>query len=345
MVAAAERVAREVLAAAAQITDQAPLVPPANLRALAAAGLFGLHGPLDAGGLEAPPAVARAVTETLAAACGATLFVWIQHHGPVRMLATSQNLALRAAHLPALCAGTEIAGIAFAYLRRPGPPAVRAEPAQDGYRLVGAAPWVTSWGIASQFLVGAPRPDGRLVFGLVPADAPGLGASSLRLAAMQATGTVALAFADTPLPQADVVAELAPQDFFAHDRVASSAPQPFVFGVARAALALLATIKEADGAAGVLGEELERCRAHGYRLVDAAAEGGPGLDLTPLADARAWALDLAARCTHAAVTARGGRALGLDDPAQRLVREATFYAVQAQTRAGRQAGLRRIAGG
>ena len=145
---AAAHVATTVLRPEAEVTDQAPIVPAGHLEALAAAGLLGLMGPVDAGGHAATPATSREVFEILAGACGVTFFVWVQHHAPVRLLARSDNVALRQRWLPELCRGDVLGGVAFAYLRRPGPPAVAARPVPGGYRVDGEAPWVTSWGLA-----------------------------------------------------------------------------------------------------------------------------------------------------------------------------------------------------
>jgi len=54
-------------------------------------------------------------------------------------------------------------------------------------------------------------------------------------------------------------------------------------------------------------------------------------------------LDLARRATDALVAATGGGAMSLEHPAQRLVREATFFLIQAQTGDLRAASLARLA--
>ena len=66
--------------------------------------------------------------------------------------------------------------VSFAHLRRPGPPVLRAKPVGSGYRLDGANPWVTGWGLMKQVVMGATLPDGRFVYLWVPgnrADFPG----------------------------------------------------------------------------------------------------------------------------------------------------------------------------
>ena len=147
----ARRLADDVLAPAAEATDQAREVPRSHLDALAAVGLYGLRGPRDHGGRAAPPATTREVYEVLAGACGVTFFVWVQHHAPVRLLASSANTGLRDQWLGDLCRGSVLGGVAFAYLRRPGPPAIVARPVPGGWSIQGVAPWVTSWGLARLF--------------------------------------------------------------------------------------------------------------------------------------------------------------------------------------------------
>ena len=94
LVAAARSLARGLLGPAAEATDRAGIVPPEHLQALARAGLCGLFCRPAA-----PLAATREIFEILAGACGVTFFVWAQHQGPVRMLASSDNQALRARYL------------------------------------------------------------------------------------------------------------------------------------------------------------------------------------------------------------------------------------------------------
>ncbi len=170
-------------------------MPREQLDALRDAGLNGLHGPTDVtGGLGADHVGARPVTEAVAGGCGATAFIWAQHHGAVRRCAGGDGPA-REIWLPQLCDGSVLAGIGFAYLRRPGPAVVRATDAGDGWRLEGTAPWITGWGRADVFVIMARADDGRVVTVMVdrPYERSELTAGpTQRLAAMGATGTVAL---------------------------------------------------------------------------------------------------------------------------------------------------------
>ncbi|MGH9063553.1 MAG: acyl-CoA dehydrogenase family protein [Acidimicrobiales bacterium] len=368
-VAAARQVAEEVLFPRAEEVDQAPVVPRSNLEALARAGLFGVTDPTGRsgrapGGSGAPLAALlpagdmRRVQEALAGACGATHFVWAQHHSLVRMLASGANGQLRLRWLERLCRGEALAGVAFAYLRRPGPPAVSAERVAGGWRVRGTAPFVTSWGLADVFLVVGETGDGQLVwFCLEGVETAAVQPSApLPLAVLQATSTVRLGLDDLLVPDHDVVGVEARAAWEARDRRATPQPSAAALGVADRCCRLLAA-RAAElgevpgegpvgGAAAALAGELERCRAEAYGLADALTGSPAALDLgehlAAMVDARAWGLDLAERTSLALVAAVGGRAMGRSHPAQRLAREAAFYAVQAQTGAIRRATLGRL---
>jgi alkylation response protein AidB-like acyl-CoA dehydrogenase len=317
-------VAVELLAPSAEATDQAAVVPRAHLDALAGAGLMGLYRPPAA-----PAAIVRDVYEALAGACGVTFFVWVQHHAPVRMLVRAPNEGLRTRYLDDLCAGRVLGGVAFAYLRRPGPPAVFATPVPGGYRIDGEAPWVTSWGLARLYAVAA-RMDDQVVFFLVDGEQPALRASApLPLAAMNASSTVRLTIDGLLVPEDDVLAVVPFAQWQAEDRVATALPNAAVFGIAAACIRLLGDTP--------LAAEVEECRARSYAMADADEP-----DLEALVVAKAHSLELAVRAATALVVATGGQAMALDHPAQRLLREAAFFTIQAQTPALRRATLAQL---
>jgi alkylation response protein AidB-like acyl-CoA dehydrogenase len=394
-VATARLLAEEVLIPHAEKTDQAALVPRSNLDALAEAGLFGMacHG---AG---SPAPAMRQVQEALAGACGATYFVWAQHHSPVRMLHSTENTELADRWLGPLCHGSAIAGVAFAYLRRPGLPAVSAERVAGGWRVNGTAPFVTSWGLADVFVVAAVGGPDIVWFCL-----PGHPTDSVRpspplaLSVLQATSTVALRLDDHVVPDADVIKVEPLGSWRVRDRPATARPPAAALGVAEHCCRLLAELAGggtglagggtglagggtglagggtglAGGGTGLAGggvvgeaalaltKELASCRDRAYSLADAlpGAQGELPVDtaasdetapfdaleahLALMVDARAWCLDLAQRASLALIAAVGGRAMTRSHPAQRLAREAAFYAVQAQTGAIRAATLARL---
>ena len=342
MLRRAQSLADELLFPAAQDVDRAEIVPTGHLVALADAGLFGISGPVSHGGSALDRGHAWRTVAALFSGCAATSFVWAQHQGVVRNVARSTNVDLREARLAGLCAGAEVAGVAFAHLRRPGPPAITATPVDGGWRLDGFSPWTTSWGLADWFAIAAESAAGEVVWGLIPADTTGVLARPLALPVLASTGTVTLTFEDCFVP-ADHVVLIEPADRWRlTDRLTSSAGAPATIGIAERAIRLLRDIDEpaATDTAGRLAEEHDGATARYDELLDAI---GAGEDVLGAAsDHRALLIHLAKRSSMALLAAVGGRGMDLAHPAQRLAREADFFVIQAQTADGRAAMLRGI---
>jgi alkylation response protein AidB-like acyl-CoA dehydrogenase len=346
-IAAAQRVADERLFPNAQDVDRSDRIPERNLAALADAGLFGLVGPAAHGGLDLDARSARRAMAAVGSGCGATFFVWVQHHGVVRALRSSTNDALVDAHLADLCVGRTLAGTAFAHVRRTGPPAVSATRIDGGWRLDGHAPWATSWGVADWFAVAAESGDGELVWSFVQGvGAHGVTATALELPVFGATSTVALRFDGCAVSDDQVIAVETAEEWRRADRRHASLGQPAVLGVAERARRLLADERDDDAAhaADALAVELGVRWAVDDDLVEALATDGGDVDrvIAAASDHRAACLDLARRATTALLAAVGGRGMELSHPAQRLAREADFYVIQAQTADGRAATLRSV---
>ncbi len=341
LVGLAQSVADDALAPAAQDVDRGRRPPDQGLRALADAGLFGLSGPTTHGGLDASPKHARRVIAAVGSGCGATFFVWVQHHGVIRTLRSSSNQALVDALLAPMCSGDVIAGVAFAHLRRPGPPAIRATRVGAAWQLDGHAPWATSWGIADWFCVAAASDDGTIVWVKIPGEtAPGLVVAPLALPVFAHTGTVTFTF-DGYVAAADDVVDVADLDGWRQtDRRTAALGQPAVLGVADRAIRLLERRGDADAvdAAARLRADLdERWHCDDERVDDLIEHRD---DVDAASDHRAACLHLARRATTALLAATGGAGMDLSHPAQRLAREADFYVIQAQTADGRAATLR-----
>lgn len=339
LVRAAHRVADEVLRPSAELVDGLALLPRSHLDALADAGLMGIVGPVDHGGSAVPDGVARLIQRVIAGACGATFFTWAQHHSPVRYLSTAPDSPARRRWLAPLCAGSARAGVAFAYLRRPGPPAVRAERDGGGWVLDGVAPFVTGWGLVDVIVVVAGAPDGRKVFAAVPVDQSGLGATPLDLMVLGATGTVSLALDGVRIGPDSLVDVWPGPRWDAADREAAARPTGAPFGIADAAIdGLAASDPEVSR---VLAAQLDACAGRVEELLAAGALGAHDLDA--LVVERDRSIDLANRAAQAWVAAAGGRAMARSHPAQRVLREAAFYLVQAQTPELRALEMARLA--
>jgi alkylation response protein AidB-like acyl-CoA dehydrogenase len=265
------------------------------------------------------------------------------------MLARSENEALKESYLPRMGNGEILSGIGFSQLRRPGPPIMRAEPCDGGYRLEGHVPWITGHGFFHEVLVGATLPDGMAVFGFVPFSGHDDGTirlgSVMRLASLETPQTVAAEFAGHHLPNEKVTFVRRPDWAQKNDMINIVLQGHFAMGCAQAGIDVVREAFEMKRAAFIgeaadaLQAELDACRA-------SAAQVPTGMDSEVTDEKlklRAWAIDLAARCGHAAVAASSGAANSLQHPAQRVYREALVYTVSAQTADIMRATLERLA--
>jgi alkylation response protein AidB-like acyl-CoA dehydrogenase len=190
---AARGIAEELLFPRALETDALPVVPVENLDALADAGLYGLTGPTEAGGLGADFGAVCAVLEALASGCLTTAFVFAQHLGAVHAVASSETPALADEWLRPLCSGARRAGLALAGAL-PGPPLLRAEPSDGAWSLTGAAPWVSGIGRVDVIHTAARTAEGDVVWLLADAADPAVRAELLGLVAVGATATARLEY-------------------------------------------------------------------------------------------------------------------------------------------------------
>jgi len=202
---------------------------------------------------------------------------------------------------------------------------------------------VTGFGFFDSFLIAATLPDGRAVFGLVPLGA-GAGirvGEPMRLAAMEAAQTVTVDFESYLLSDKNV-AFIQPSGWIlANDMINVTLQGFFALGCAWAGVDLVraaAQRRDADflvRTADALEQEIERCTA--------ALDANPTMiDLAERHRRRAWAIELMARCAHAAVVASSGAANSVAHPAQRVYRESIVFSVSAQTSAIMEATLERL---
>ena len=317
VVEAARRLADEVLRPEAEDVELHG-VPRSHLAALAAAGLFGVTAPAAYGGTDQPVEVIREIVEILAGADASTWFVWTQHHTPVRTLVRGTNDALRDRWLPKLATGSALAGVAFTHLRRPGAPAVRANRAAGGWRIDGDLAWLTSWGLADVFLVGAVGGE-QVVWMLLPlTEMEGVAAQALDLVAMRGTSTVSVHLGDVFVNDADVVLVEPLDEWRANDAERTADVSPAVFGVTSEC------VRRLGDAGAAFAVQVDELRATAYGLQDGQ---GPRAERIAV---RAQAHALALRASAALVAAGAGRSMLAGNPAQRLAREALFLLIQGQ---------------
>lgn len=343
----ARRFLRDEVVPNAQRMDHDPEALRAALDGLCRLNLMALKRPEEFGGPNVSDTAVRRYQEELARHSGALAFLQTQHQGVVGMIASSGNEAMRQEYLPGMGDGTKLVGVGFSQLRRPGPPIMRAEPGEGGYRLNGFVPWVTGWSFYPEFMIGAALPDGRAVFGLIPLETrQGVEVSApMELAAMSAAMTVSVTLNDFWLSEDRVALIREPGWIQNNDQINIAQQGSFAIGCSLAGLdVLLANAQKrnlcvAQEAYDQLHAELEELRAQTEASRAQISEETTEERLR----LRAWQIELAMRCAQAAVASSSGAANSLGHPAQRIVREAIVFTVSAQTGPIMEATLRRLA--
>ncbi|MBV8886090.1 MAG: acyl-CoA/acyl-ACP dehydrogenase [Chroococcidiopsidaceae cyanobacterium CP_BM_RX_35] len=334
---------------AAQI-DSEPEALRKALQGLGKQGLLALRLPEVWGGAAVSEGTFGTFQELVARYSGALAFLQTQHQSAAAMLVQSQNESMALEYLPHMSKGEVLVGVGFSQLRRAGDPPVKALPVIGGYQLDGQVPWVTGFGLFQDFIVGTALPDGQALFGVVPfvetyQESVGVIAFSqpMALAAMTSTNTVTATLKGWFLPQERVVFVKPAGWIHENDKQNVMKSTGLVLGCARAGLDILQQAQNTKSlffiaqAFEALDRELTACRAAIRQAQqDKSASLGERLQL------QAWAIELAVRCAHAAVTVSSGAANYSYHAAQRVYREALVFTVSGQTTAVMEATLARL---
>ncbi|NET35015.1 MAG: acyl-CoA/acyl-ACP dehydrogenase [Cyanothece sp. SIO1E1] len=330
---------KESVAPQAESMDWDSEVLFAALQGLGERSLLGLRVPQQFGGAAVSPETFQTFQLLVARYSGALAFLQTQHQSAVSFIAQSQNQALQQAYLPAMATGRRLVGVGFSHLRRQDDPPLKAIAVDGGYQLQGRVPWVTGWDIFQDFVVAATLPNEQSVFGIVPFQAT-LQAQGgclrfsqpMALAAMTATNTVTAELKEWFLPQAQVIDLKSAGWIQANDKRNILRPTPLVLGCARSSLDILATAEQTKSftfiteALFALQAELTKC--HEAIL---QTQQHSHTSFTEKLALRAWAINLAVRCAHAAVTVSSGAANSIHHAAQRVYRETLVLTVSGQT--------------
>ncbi|HEY3783391.1 MAG TPA: acyl-CoA dehydrogenase family protein [Fimbriimonadaceae bacterium] len=350
LLAQTEKILKEDVAPNAEQIDLHPEALREVLHTFCEAELMAMRRPAKYGGPEMSEPDFRDFQESIARYSGSFAFLQTQHQSAVSMIARSENEDLKSDYLPKMGNGERLVGIGFSQLRRPGPPLMTAQATDEGYVLNGHVPWITGWSFYHEFLIGATLPDGQAVFGVIPfvhSEKEGgkiTISEPMRLAAMESAMTVTADISNWHMP-AHKVAFIRPAGWIQNNDLINITLQGhFALGCARAGLDILKRVSDKKNlpflheAHKALHEELENCR-----VATTTAQASPSEESTQeRLNIRAWAIDLAVRCAHAAVTASSGAANSIQNPAQRVYREALVYTVSAQTTQIMEATLKRI---
>lgn len=338
---------RKNVVAIANEIDASPELLKQGFEGLGKLGVLGLRVPERWGGLSVSSATFGQFQEVISRYSGALAFLQTQHQSAAAMLGQSSNTQLQQEYLPFLSQGQRKIGIGFSHLRRSGTPMMVAVAVEGGYQLDGVVPWVTGWDIFDEFIVAATLPDGRSVFGLVPfQEAEGITLSQpMSFCAMTSTNTVTVTFKNWFLPQEKVVS-IQPMGWIQeNDQKKVLHGCFFALGCARAGLDVVETAFQDKGfsfieeALMTFETELKECRT-----AILANHNNTQLNYEKKVQLRAWAIDLAVRCSHAAITVSSGAANLSNHSAQRVYREALVFTVSGQTTGLMEATLRQLKG-
>lgn len=346
------------LCAQANHLDQDPKALRNAFFGLGTRSLLGLKAPKQWGGRQLPAHLFFQFQEQIAQHSGALAFLQTQHQSAVSKLAQSPNAALKEKYLREAIQGTLGIGVGFSQLRRSGPPLVHAVPTETGYRISGQVPWITGYGCFKLFILGATLPDGRAVFGLLPLETTKQSTGGqlqlsppLDLAAMMSTNTVTATLNKWHIPERCVL-EIKPGDWIHRsDRRNTLNHSFFALGCARAGLTIVANVlshhptSTMQTAWTTLDQQLIQCRQGIYQAqlkLQSLSKDAKDNEVEYRYQLRAMAIDLAVRCTHAAVIVSKGAANILSHPAQRVYREALAFSVFGQTQAVMDASLAQL---
>jgi len=320
------------------------------LQGLRDLGLLALRVPHNWGGKEVSEETFSDFQELVARYSGALAFLQTQHQSAAAMLAASSNSVLKQEYLPRIGKGELLVGVGFSQLRRGGEPLTIAKLVPGGYQLDGVVPWVTGWGMFDDFIVAATLPDGCAVFGVVPFQDTYQNSTSkitftspAELAAMTSTNTVTANLNSYFLPQERVVSIKPAGWIHENDKNNVLRATFLATGCAFAGLDIIESALKTKSLPAIAAaltafqQELNQCRTAIRQL-----QKNTYAKLSEKLQLRAWAIDLATRIAHAAVTVSSGAANYLHHPAQRVYREALVFTVTGQTSAVMEATLERL---
>ena len=342
-----ERWLQEEIAPWAAEIDRDPAALREVFQLLGKQNLLGLKVPETLGGLGWSAVNTFRYAEQVARYSGVLAFLQTQHQSAVSALAQSDNPRLKDKYLRPAVSGKIGLGVGFSHLRRSDSPPVIAVASSGGYRVNGTVPWITGYGTFQHFLLGAQLPDDRVLFALTPfreieqASGALVLSEPMALAAMQSTQTVTATLTDWFVPN-NLVLDIKPAGWIqARDRLNPLSHSCFALGCAQAGLDVLQRAQNPVFPAiaktyRILEQEFDRCRSETYAALTQVGDGNR-LDL------RAWAIELAVRCAHAAVAASRGAANYSHHPAQRIYREALAFTVFGQNTDVMNATLKRVA--
>lgn len=354
ILATVEKYLQEIVAPSAAEIDRNSEILRQMLLGMGDRSLLALKVPQNFGGAGFKTIDYHRFQMLMARYSGALTFLQTQHQSAGSMLAASNNQDLKQRYLPHMSTGKILVGVGFSQLRRPGDPMMTAEEVEGGYLLSGNVPWITGFGFFNNFIVGATLADGREIYGLLPLDdkkTKGLikFSPSMELIAMNSTNTVSAEIKKWFLENDRVVAIKPSGSIHENSKKNILHHGFYAVGCAQAGLDIIQNMYRKKQLLFLqetyesLQQELNNCRQEMLSAVCASSSEAIDRDIyEKKLQLRALAINLAGRCSQAAVIASSGAANDRDHPAGRVYREALLFSVSGQTTAVMEESLRSL---
>ena len=351
---------QEIAPIANQIDCQPKILQQA-LQSMGDRNLLALKVPVALGGAGMDELNYRHWQIMMARTSGALTFLQTQHQSAMAMLAKSNNEYLQQEFLGNVIKQNMLIGVGFSHLRRLGKPMMRARETAEGYLFTGKVPWITGYQFFDYFICGATLTDGRELYGVFPfgersrrKGAHELGEHSsangkimisqpMKLIAVTATNTVSAEIDNWFVASQNIVQLKPPGSIHLSSRQNILNHGFLALGCAYAGLDILwqlAEKKQLDFLKETwqsLEWEVKQC----YELTISSISSKEIDDLQKL-QLRVKAINLAQRCSMAAVIASSGAANDFSSHAGRVYREALLFSVSGQTTEVMEASLKEL---
>lgn len=328
--------------------------PGDAMRRCGEAGVFEWFLPAEHGGQAWDDELVTLGYLALSQACLAVTFIITQRTGACRRIAGGENDPLKARLLPRLVSGESFATVGVSHLttsrRHLKKPALTAQRIDGGWRLDGAAPWVTGAEAAEHVVVGAvvvdaqgePTEDQLLI--AAPMTTPGVEAGEpFAMVALTASRTGPVLFDGAQITDEWVVAGPTPEVMKSGVGGATGGPQTSTLAVGAAA-ASLAILRDEASRRPELENATAAMAAEHHELIGDLRHAARGEPTCSSESLRQRCNSLVLRAGQAALTAKKGAGYLADAEAGRLCREALFFLVWSCPQPVQQAGLCELAG-
>ena len=307
-----------------------------------------MKAPVELGGMGLKESEYRRLQISLARTSGALTFLQTQHQSAVSKLAQSKNKSLHTEFFPNVARGKTLIGVGFSHLRRPGRPMVQATEIEDGYLISGKVPWITGYGYFDWFILGATLEDGRELYGVLPFQNKvdrGLITCSkpMELLAAAATNTVSATIDKWYLKSDRLVNIYPPGAIHQSSRNNILDHGFYALGCAYAGLDILQRVTKSKQLEFLhlswqtLHEEVKEREEQAINFISNSQ-----ITYSQKLKLRTATIDLAQRCSLAAVVASSGAANYLHSSAGRVYREALLFSVSGQTTDVMESSLKRL---